>query len=131
MSVPVAGVIGSAIGDVHSWFSWVVVISNAVAGLWALGAHWRQSVRGTPLWVFVAVAQVTIFVQVIIGVILQNSQNLEPPQFHNFYGFVSLAAVGIIYSYRTQVAAEYKYLLYAGGCLFLMGMSIRAMLLNT
>ena len=33
----------SAVGDVHDWFSWVVIASNAVAGLWALGAHRRRS----------------------------------------------------------------------------------------
>ena len=131
MSVPLGGVWGSAIGDVHLWFSWVVIVANALAGLWSLAAHWMESARGRALWVFITVAQLAIFAQVILGVILQNSEDLEPKQFHNFYGFVSLAAVGIIYSYRGQVAAEYKYLLYGGGGLFLMGMAIRATLLNT
>ena len=36
------------------------------------------------------------------------------------------SSVAIIYSYRLQIA-QYRYLLYGGGGLFLMGLGIRAM----
>jgi hypothetical protein len=42
---------------------------------------------------------------------------------------VALASVGIIYSYREQVAAH-RYLLYGLGGLFLMGLGIRAMVIG-
>src|SRR5690606_3499756 len=53
----------------------------------------------------------------------------EVPDFHAFYGFVALASVGIIYSYRQQLAAR-RYLLYGLGGLFLMGLAIRAMVIR-
>ena len=114
--------------DVHAWVAWVVVVSNALAGLWALAAHWLPAARHRSLWWFTIAAQLTIVAQVIVGVLLVTTEEREPPQFHMFYGFVALASVGIIYSYRQQVA-PHRFLLYGGGGLFLMGMGIRAMFL--
>jgi hypothetical protein len=57
-------------------------------------------------------------------------QHIEAPQFHMFYGFVAIIAVGIIYSYRNQIARQYLYLLYGGGGLFIMGLGIRALLVG-
>lgn len=81
------------------------------------------------MWWFVAVAQVTIFVEAILGVWLVAGDDREPGDFHMFYGFVALATVGIMYSYRAQ-AGRNRYLLYGLGGLFLMGLGIRAMLLD-
>jgi hypothetical protein len=76
------------------------------------------------------VAESSVFVQVGLGVGLVSGQDLEAPQFHMFYGFVAIIAVGIIYSYRNQIARQYLYLLYGGGGLFVMGLGIRAMLVG-
>ena len=46
-----------------------------------------------------------------------------------FYGFVALISVGLIYSYRQQMK-DRQYLLYGLGCLFIMGLGIRAMLIH-
>jgi hypothetical protein len=105
----------------------MVVLGNALAGLWALGAHWLPALRGRALWWFTVVAEVAIFVQVALGVGLVAGEGLEAPQFHLFYGFVAIIAVGILYSYRQQLA-PWRYLLYGFGGLFLMGLGIRAML---
>ena len=114
--------------DLHQSFAWFVVIGNGLAGLWALGAHWLQSLRSRALWWFIAIAELTIPVQVTMGVVMVSAQHRRPPQFHMFYGFVALLVVGLIYSYRQQLAHR-KYLLYGLGSLFLMGLGIRAMLL--
>ena len=105
----------------------MVVIGNGLAGAWALGAHWLPALRTRALWWFTVVAEVAIFVQVGLGVGLVAGEGLEAPQFHLFYGFVAIIAVGIIYSYRQQLASR-RYLLYGLGGLFLMGLGIRAML---
>jgi hypothetical protein len=118
-----------ALHDVHVWCAWVVVISNAGAGLWALGAHWRPALRRRSLWWFTGAAELTIAVQAVLGVLLVTTEDREAPQFHMFYGFVALASVGIIYSYRQQLA-DHKYLLYGLGGLFLMGLGIRAMVIG-
>jgi hypothetical protein len=115
--------------DVHAAVAWVVVVSNALAGVWALAAHWLPAVRHRTLWWFTLAAELTIVAQVILGVLLVTTEDREAPQFHMFYGFVALASVGIIYSYRQQLAAH-KYLLYGLGGLFLMGLAIRAMLIG-
>lgn len=115
--------------DVHVWWAWVVVVGNAAAGLWALGAHWWAGWRRRALWWFTAAAEIAIGVEVILGVLLVTSEDRDPPQFHMFYGFVALASVGIIYSYRQQLA-ERRYLLYGFGGLFLMGLAIRAMVIG-
>ena len=115
--------------SVHADFSWVVVASNAVVGLWALGAHREARLRSTWLWRATVLAEVTIFVQVALGVALVALQDHEVAQMHAFYGFVALATVGIVYSYRQQLA-PHRYLLYGLGGLFLMGLAIRAMTLS-
>ena len=68
-----------------------------------------------------------MFVQVGLGVGLVAGQHIKAPQFHMFYGFVAIIAVGIIYSYRQQLRHR-LYWQYGGGGVFLMGLGIRAML---
>ena len=113
----------------HEWGAWVVVIGNGLVGLWALGAHWLPALRRPALWWATAVAEVAIVVEVVLGVLLVSAEDREAPQFHMFYGFVALASVGIIYSYRHQLAAH-RYVLYGLGGLFLMGLGIRAMVIG-
>jgi hypothetical protein len=115
--------------DLHKNWAWFVIISNGLAGAWALGAHWYTPLRSRALWWFTAVAELTIFVQVTLGVILVNKEKLEFPKFHAFYGFVAIMAVAIIYSYRHQLRHR-LYLLYGLGGIFLMGLGIRAMLVG-
>jgi len=107
----------------------IVVVGNGIAGAWALAAHWYPKLRARALWWFVAVVQVAVFVQVILGVAVQEGDDIEAPEFHMFYGFVALIAVAILYSYREQVR-PHLYLLYGLGGLFLMGLGIRAMLVG-
>ena len=110
---------------IHDQWSWVVIVANAVAGLWSLAAHWLTTLRTKALWWFTTAAEVAIFVQVILGAVLVGGQGIQAPQFHMFYGFVAIITVAIIYSYREQLTA-YRYLLYGLGGLFLMGLAIRA-----
>jgi hypothetical protein len=115
--------------DLHASFSWFVIIGNALAGVWALAAHWLPALRVKAMWWFIAVVEISIFVQVCLGVGMVAGQGIEAPQFHMFYGFVAIITVGLIYSYRAQME-RYKYLLYGFGGLFLMGLGIRAMLVG-
>ena len=110
----------------HDVVAWVIVIGNGVAGAWALAANWLGALQVKALWWVTGVAEVAIFVQAAIGVALLGRNDYEDPQFHMFYGFVAIIAVGIIYSYRPQME-KYRYLLYGFGGLFIMGLGIRAM----
>ena len=115
--------------NMHTSWAWVVIIGNALAGVWALSAHKVVALRSRALWWFTACTQLSVFIQVILGVIMVNRDKLEFPQFHAFYGFVAIIAIAIIYSYRAQLKSR-VYLLYGFGGLFLMGLSIRAMLVG-
>ena len=97
--------------------------------MWALAAHWLPALRKRALWWFTTTVELAIFVQVGLGVGMVAGQDIDPPQFHMFYGFVALIAVALIYAYRAQMMAK-RYLLYGFGGLFIMGLGIRAMLVG-
>ena len=113
--------------DIHEGLAWVMVVGNGLAGAWALAAHRADALRGRALWWFTALVQVVIAIQVTLGVGLVAGQDIEPPQFHLFYGFVALITVGIVYSYRQSLRPP-RHLLYGFAGLFLMGLGIRAMI---
>lgn len=115
--------------NLHENWAWIMILGNALAGVWALVAHRFVALRSRALWWFTGVAQFSVFVQVVLGVVMVNRNKLEFPQFHAFYGFVAIIAIAIIYSYRAQLKGR-VYLLYGFGGLFLMGLGIRAMLVG-
>lgn len=117
------------IASAHTVLAWVVVIANGIAGVWALSAHVVESLRHKALWVFIAAAQGLLFVEVALGVARLGQIEGEAPEFHTFYGFLTLIAVAILYGYRTQMD-HIRHLLYGGGSLFIMGLAIRAMFLD-
>ena len=117
------------LNDLHTNWAWVVIIGNALAGIWALSAHKLVSLRTRALWWYTGVAQFTVFIQVIFGVIMVNRDKAVFPALHAFYGFVAIIAIAIIYSYRAQLKGR-VYLLYGFGGLFIMGLGIRAMLVG-
>ena len=74
--------------------------------------------RGWPLWTVIVVAQLTTFVQALTGTILMARDELEPARLHALYGFSSVIAVAILYSYRTSPFMRGRqYLLYGLGSL--------------
>ena len=115
--------------DVHTTFAWVVVVTNGVAGAWSLIGHYVEAVRHRALWWFTAVAELAIFAQVVLGVVLAQGYGGDGLKMHMFYGFVAAFTVAIVYSYRAQLE-PHRYLLYGLGGLFLMGLCLRAIYLN-
>ena len=123
------GTAAEAVLNFHKSWAWVVILANALAGLWALAAHWLVRVRSRAMWWFIGLAELTVFVQVVLGSLLVGRYKLVFPKFHAFYGFVAIIAIAIIYSYRFQMKHR-LYLLYGLGSLFIMGLGIRAMLVG-
>ena len=121
--------IGASLLEVHTSWSWMMIVGNGLAGVWALVAHRNVALRSRALWWFTGIAQVAVFVQVVLGVAVVNRDKIEYPAFHAFYGFVAIIAIAIIYSYRAQLKSK-MYLLYGFGGLFIMGLGIRAMLVG-
>ena len=121
-----------ALFDTHRDLGWVLIGTNALVGCWAVGAQYLPRLRVRALWWCVIVAQLTPFVSAISGVVLVTRYDVELEQFHALYGFSAIVAVGILYSYRgSPFIKDKQYLLYGLGCLFIMGLGIRALFLHT
>jgi uncharacterized membrane protein YozB (DUF420 family) len=118
--------VNDTVRAVHLDWAWVVIVTNGVAGAWSLAAHRVEQVRVPALWWFTAAAELAVFVQVILGVVLIQGRDTEPYQFHMLYGFTAAFTVAILYSYRAQLQAH-RYLLYGFGGLFLMGLALRSL----
>lgn len=121
-------ILASTARDAHIAIGWILIFANAAAGMWALGAHYAEGLRRRELWWATILAQLLVFAQATIGVVIQTQENLEPPDFHLLYGFTMIVVITMLYGYRMQIP-QHRYLLYAGGGLFLMGMGIRAMVI--
>ena len=120
--------IASALLDAHRVVAWSLVISNAIVGVWALAAQYVPALRSKLLWWGTALAQLTTFAVAIIGALVVSRLGVELNQFHALYGFSTIFAVGILYSYRNSPFINDKlHLLYGCGSLFIMGLGLRAM----
>ena len=117
--------------DLHSGLGWFLIISNAAVGVWALAAQYVEPLRLRAMWWAIGVAQLSVFAVAIVGVLLANQAGRVLDDFHALYGFTTIVAVGILYSYRSSPFIKDKqYLLYGFGSLFIMGLGIRALFLH-
>jgi hypothetical protein len=116
----------SSLHDWHVGIGWFLVLSNAIVGVWALAAQTVMPLRHAVLWWAIGLAQISAFGSAGVGVLIVNTEDVELEQFHALYGFTTIIAIGILYSYRTSPFIKDKqYLLYGFGSLFLMGLGIR------
>lgn len=111
----------------HAGWAWVLIFGNGLAGVWSLAAHKVLALRTRALFWFIGFVETAVFIQVLTGVIMVSSKAKSPPVFHPFYGFVAIIVIGFLYAYKDRLVPR-LYLLYGFGSLFLMGVSIRALL---
>ncbi len=116
--------------DAHVTLAWVALAGNGAAAVWALAAHRFPVLRIRALWWFVLAAQLLLVAEIVIGAVMMAGGGREVSGVHTFYGFVTLAALGILFSYRTQVARVKHYLLYGWGGLFVAGLIVRTMIIG-
>ena len=69
----------STLINLHENWAWVVIVGNGLAGIWSLAAHKVEPLRTRALWWYIALAQASMFIQVILGVIMVNRDKLEFP----------------------------------------------------
>ena len=105
----------------------MVLAGNGAAAVWALAAHKLPRLRSRALWWSLLAVQSLLVAEVIIGVVLTAGGGREVGGIHTFYGFITLAALGILFSYRSQVMPSRHHLLYGWGGLFIAGLIIRTM----
>jgi hypothetical protein len=121
----------TALHDAHVVAGWFLIISNAVVGCWALIAQYVVQIRHRVLWWATLVAQLSTIVVAVIGAVIVNRNGVELDSFHALYGFSTIFAVAILYSYRNSpFIADKIYLLYGCGGLFIMGLGIRNLFLS-
>ena len=116
--------------NIHRFWGYVSIVVNGLAGLYCLAAWKWKHLRGKPVWIVTAIAEVAILIQVALGTILvagDKGYRHSVPRFHMFYGFVIFITVGLLYQYRRQMRGRLE-LLYGLGGLFIMGLGIRAVL---
>lgn len=106
-----------------------MIVWHLVTGVWSGAAHWRAPLRTPALVPAIFAGWVLVVVQVTVGVVLLQIEGLEADGLHYFYGFLAMASIAIIYSYRQQLE-DWQYLLFGGGNLFIMGLAIRAVFLD-
>jgi hypothetical protein len=117
--------------DAHEVNAWLLIALNAAAGAWCLAGFRWSALRGPAMWGLVVVAQLTTFVQAILGALLANREGVELDDMHALYGFSAIIAVAIMYSYRTSPGMKGKELtLYGFGSLFVMGLGLRNLYLG-
>ena len=117
--------------DAHVVTGWVMIISNETVGFWALGAQYVEPIRHRSLWWATTAAQLMTIVVAITGAIVVNTDGVELEAFHALYGFSTIFAVAILYSYRNSpFIADKLHLLYGCGGLFIAGLGIRALFLD-
>ena len=114
----------------HVTNAWVLIAANALAGAWCLAAYRWPRASGRPMWVFVALAQLTAFTQALTGALESREREAALDDMHALYGFSAIVAVGIMYSYRSSGFLKGKEtLLYGFGSLFVMGLGLRNLVL--
>jgi len=121
----------STLHDLHEINAWVLIVANALVGVWCLAAYQWPGLRGRPVWIGVIVAQLTAFTQAVIGALLTQEEGVVLDDMHALYGFSAIIAVAIMYSYRTSPFMKGKELvLYGFGGLFIMGLGLRNLYLG-
>ncbi|CAG4904093.1 MULTISPECIES: hypothetical protein [Acidithrix] len=119
-------IVGS-VTSFHAAWAWIVIIGNALAGIWTLLAIRYPALRTRALWWFTIFVQGAIYVQVLTGIYLVASEHKKMIAFHPFYGFVAIIASGFLFAYRDSMRHR-LYWLYGIGGLFVSGLGIRAYL---
>jgi hypothetical protein len=120
-----------ALHDVHRIAAWFLIVSNAVVGGWAVAAQYLTQLRRRALWIATAVAQISTLFVASVGALIVTRNDIELDSFHALYGFSTIFAVAILYSYRTSpFVADKVYLLYGLGGLFIAGLGVRALFIG-
>jgi hypothetical protein len=74
---------------VHEVFAIVTLAANAVAAVWG-GFSWYRGIPSRAFWWFLRVAQASVVVQVILGLVLLGEGKRPPDQLHYVYAVAPL-----------------------------------------
>ena len=112
--------------EIHSTWGWIAVVVNGLVGLWGVLMYRRQTVPRVFPWA-VGIAIAILLSQVVLGVALMSSRDLQPGDQHVFYGAVIAVTFALVYIYRSQFRKR-PALYYGLLLLFTMGLGIRGIM---
>lgn len=112
--------------EIHAIWGWIAVVVNGVVGVWGLLLHRRETVPRVFLRA-VGIAIGGLLLQVVAGVVLLSSPDLDPGNQHVFYGVVVAVTFSFAYIYRAQFRKR-PALYYGLLLLFTMGLGMRGIM---
>jgi hypothetical protein len=74
---------------IHEAFAFVTLAANVVAAVWGAVA-WSRGIPSRAFWYVLRVAQVTVVIEVIFGVVVLASGHKAPDELHYVYGVATL-----------------------------------------
>lgn len=89
--------------DVHIAFGVAVLATNGLAAVWG-GVAWLRKDPSIPFWYLLRVAQATVVVQVILGLLLLARGDRAGDDLHFLYGISPLAVALVTESMRAGAA---------------------------
>ncbi len=118
--------------ELHRTHAWVVIIANAVVGVWALSAHFWPPLRGgKAIWGGVIIAETTVVVQVILGISVAVKPEFPLSWMHAMYGILATISIAVLFGYQSRpFIGGRRLVLYGVGSLFIMGLAIRGYLVH-
>lgn len=116
-----------SLAEVHIRLATAMLIFLSVAGLWGLVSYVLRRGIGGSYWGILAVGEVLILAQVVVGTILWIEGARPARTIHILYGIVAAITLPGYYAYTRGRDDRRASLTYGLICLFLVGISIRAM----
>lgn len=114
------------VSSLHASWGVIAVWVNGLVGLWGLVMFRRPTLPRVFYWA-VGLAIVAMLAQVILGVVIMSTDDIDPGNQHVFYGVVIAATFAFAYIYRAQFRKRPA--LYLGLLLlFTMGLGIRGIM---
>ena len=88
---------------IHAALAWAVLATNLLAGAWGAIA-WLRREPSIVFWYVLRVAQATVVVQVVIGLLLLGGGERAPDPLHVFYGIAPLVVALVSEAMRVGAA---------------------------
>lgn len=114
------------VSSVHSSLGVVAIVINGLVGLGGVLMYRRETVPRIFYWA-VGVAIVSLLAQVLLGVVIMSTEDIDPGNQHVFYGVVIAATFAFVYIYRAQFRRR-PALYYGLLLLFTMGLGMRGIM---
>ncbi len=115
--------------DLHRFIGFFVVGLFAVGWIWGLGAKLLRRGPGEWFWRWLAVVQVTIAVQVVVGAILFASGSRAPVLLHYAYGIFPVILLVIAHGVARRPQYRVRpWVPFAWAAFFCFGLTLRAVM---